>query len=67
MQVGDLVEIFVYSPHDSELARTVMHIGIYMGEDHNDIDGGWCVWTDGNIEIFNRRWWKCREVIYESN
>ena len=67
MEFGDLVELFIYSPHDAELSKTPMHIGIYMGEVYNDIDGGWYVWTGEQIKSFNRRWWKCREIKNENN
>jgi hypothetical protein len=67
MKVGDLVQLFVYSPNDYELSQTPMHVGIYMGESHNGIDGGWKIWINDKIESFNRRWWECREIENGSN
>ena len=65
MKVGDLVQLFVYSPHDSDLSQTPMHTGIYMGEAYDDIDGGWKIWVGEKIESFNRRWWICREIKWK--
>ena len=62
MKVGNLVQIFAYAPHDSELARTPLHTGIFIDYEYEEPDGGWKVLTEGKIETFTKTWWKCREI-----
>jgi len=60
MNLGDLVNLYAYSPHDAELANTVLHTGILVDWEYEEPDGGWKVLVDGKIETFTKMWWVCR-------
>ena len=65
MDRGDLVNIYAYSPHDSNLANTSLHTGIFIDWEYEEPDGGWKVFVDGKIETFTKTWWKCKLVKSE--
>jgi hypothetical protein len=70
MKTGDLVQLFVYSPHSTALGCTPMHTGIFLDYLPSRImEGtakrrmsGWLVAVDGKLETFTRTWWKCKLV-----
>lgn len=63
MEHGDLVNLYAYSPHDSELANTIAHTGIFIERIEDDLlSGGWRVLVGNQIEAFSKAWWKCKKV-----
>lgn len=65
MNKGELVNIYAYSPHDSDLANRIMHTGIFLEHDHDELDAGWVVLVEGIPRVFVRTWWKCESVNKE--
>ena len=64
MNPGDLVQLFLYSPHSSgrgRLATTPKHIGIFI-EEMNTIDSGWNVLVDNEVKSFTKMYWRCEKV-----
>ena len=62
LKVGDLVELFVYSPHDSELATMPLHTGIFIDGDSNAADVSWLILVDGKIGSYFKQWWSCKKL-----
>jgi hypothetical protein len=60
LNTGDLVQLFAYSPHDAELARTPLHNGIYI--DYDEYEDGWQVLVEGKLETYAKTWWKIKKV-----
>ena len=59
---GDLVNLFVYSPHDSELACTPLHTGICLDYDHEAMESAWLILVDGEMSSYSKTWWKIKKV-----
>ncbi len=55
---GDLVNLYVYSPHDSELACTPLQTGIFLDYDHESFNQAYLVLIDGEIKSCSKQWWK---------
>jgi|TARA_R110001583_G_scaffold5598_8_gene30082 hypothetical protein len=64
---GDLVNLFAYSPHDSELACTPLHTGIFLNYDHDAMDVAWLILVDGEISSYSKTWWKIKSIQTRSN
>ena len=65
MNKGDLVSLYAYSPHNSDLANRIIHTGIFLEQDRDEPDGGWVVLVEGVPRVFVRTWWKCKLVNNE--
>jgi hypothetical protein len=67
MNKGDLVNVYVYSPHDSDLANEIKHTGIFLHRDRGaqHHGGAWVVLVDGSINAFLEQWWNCKLVNEE--
>lgn len=64
MKPGDLVQLFLYSPHSSKgglLATTPKHVGIFI-EEMNTINVGWKVLVDDEVKSFTEMYWRCEKV-----
>lgn len=62
MEVGDLVNVYPYSPHDSQLSNTVIFHGIFIDWHHAKDGVGWKVFVDGKIETYSTMWWHCKKA-----
>lgn len=62
MDLGDLVHIYGYHPHNSHLANKIYHTGILLEWEKSEPDGGWIVLIDGKPQTFTKAWWKCKRV-----
>ena len=63
MTPGDLVHLYAYQPHDSVLAKNIVHTGILIEYRRSPKpNAGWVVLVDGKPKIFTRTWWKCESV-----
>ena len=62
MDKGDLVNLYAYSPHSSDLANRIIHTGIFLDSEIDEPDGGWIVLVEGIPQTFTKTWWKCKRV-----
>jgi hypothetical protein len=62
VETGDLVQLFMYSPHDSELACTPLHTGIFLDYDEQSMTPGWILLVDGMAQTFTKQWWKIKKM-----
>jgi|LWDU01.1.fsa_nt_gi hypothetical protein len=62
IESGDLVYLFMYSPHDSELACTPLHTGIFLDYADESHEPGWTILVDGKTEVFFKQWWKIKPM-----
>lgn len=62
MKSGELVNLFVISPHDAELACTPLHTGIFLEHDHEAMDVAWLILVDGKISSFSKQWWNIKKL-----
>ena len=65
IESGDLVHLFMYSPHDSALACTPFHSGIFLDHDHDAYEVAWIILVNGEVKSFSRNWWKLR--LFQKN
>ena len=65
MKLGDLVHLYGYHPHNSDLANKIIHTGMFIEWERDEPDGGWIVLVDGNPQTFTKTWWKCKLVNNE--
>ena len=65
MHKGELVNLYAYSPHSTDLANRIIHTGIFLEKDREEPDGGWIVLVDGIPRTFTKRWWKCKSINKE--
>ena len=52
----------MYSPHDSALACTPLHTGLFLDYDHEAFEHAWLILVDGEISSYSRKWWKIKLV-----
>ncbi len=67
MTPGDLVQLFMYSPHDSELACTPLHTGILLDYADEAMEPAWTILVDGKTEVFFKQWWKIKPIQKQKN
>jgi hypothetical protein len=60
MNKGELVNLYVYSPHNTDLANRITHRGILLERMLGD--DGWIVLVDGEPQTFHKAWWRCKKV-----
>ena len=67
MTPGDLVHLYAYQPHDSVLAKNIVHTGIFVDwvAALTVAGRGWVILVDGKPQTFERAWWKCKLVNNE--
>ena len=67
MKPGDLVHLYGYQPHNSDLANKIVHTGIFVDwvAALRTADRGWVILVDGKPQTFERAWWKCKLVNNE--
>ena len=59
---GDLVNLFMYSPHDSELAHTPLHTGIFIDYDYIAMEHAWLILVEGEINSYSKMWWNIKKA-----
>ena len=67
MNQGDLVQLFVYSPHTStsgRLSTNSAYTGIFI-EKVNNFGIEWIVLTKNGLKSFPERYWRCRGIKNE--
>jgi hypothetical protein len=60
MVKGDLVNLYSYSPHDSDLANRMIYRGILLQRIFGD--SGWIVLVEGEPRTFHKTWWICKKT-----
>jgi hypothetical protein len=59
---GELVQLFMYSPHDSELACTPFYTGIFLDYDDEGYVHGWILLVDGERKTFTKQHWRIKKM-----
>jgi hypothetical protein len=65
IESGDLVHLFMHSPHDSALACTPLYSGIFLDYDHSAMDVAWLILVDGDITSYSTMWWKIKNIQHK--